>query len=329
MTYGEKLIQLRKNANLTQAELGEQLGVTAQAVSKWEHDVSEPDLGTMRKLAMIFGISVDDFLDSEQTVAAVVPVNPVEVAAEMAPVVADTVAAGVRDDIANSVREGMNEAVTTVGEVVAKATDAVIGHCVKCGVIVKESNKGCVKPKVLCVNCYKKQQAEKAAAEREKQSKEQSLRGNLRTKRNRCLFWGIFAGLLIIAAAIGVAVKVNLDVGIKVGIIVGGVWAAYAVLGVICEVFLSDSAVADVMEWALTRSISWPGVIFTLDFEGLVFLIAIKILFAILGFIAGVALFFLGLSISMVIATFTFPFTMHKVEGKLSGRLPIKAEDVM
>ena len=83
------------------------------------------------------------------------------------------------------------------------------------------------------------------------------------------------------------------------------------------------------MEWCLTRSISWPGVIFTLDFGGIVFLIAVKIAFAIIGFVAGVILFFIGLSISMVIASFTFPFTMVRVNNKINGKLPIKSEDLM
>ena len=123
MTYGEKLIQLRKNANMTQADLGEKLGVTAQAVSKWEHDVSEPDLGTLRKISSIFGVSVDDFLDAEKEVVPVVPVNPAEVAQEMAPVVA----AGVREDIVAGVREGINDSTDAIKTTVKEVGDAVLG----------------------------------------------------------------------------------------------------------------------------------------------------------------------------------------------------------
>ena len=328
MTYGEKLIQLRKNANMTQADLGERLGVTAQAVSKWEHDVSEPDLGTLRKISAIFGISVDDFLDADKEVSPVVPINPADVAAEMAPVVAQTVSEGVCDNIAAGVRTA-----------VAEANDAVLGCCFDCGRVVKESNKGIVTPKVLCAECYQKRlaakkariAAEKAKAEAERradESKQQGLVYSLRTKRNRCLFWGIFAAVVAVTAGVIAALKTQTDVGNIVGIIAASVWAGYALLGVICEVFLSDSAVADVMEWCLTRSISWPGVIFSLDFGGIVFLIGVKLLFAILGFLAGVALFVLGLSVSMLIATFTFPFTMHKINRKLKGDLPIEKADL-
>lgn len=47
MTYGQKIAQLRKISNMTQAKLGELLNVSAQAVSKWEHDIAEPDLATI------------------------------------------------------------------------------------------------------------------------------------------------------------------------------------------------------------------------------------------------------------------------------------------
>lgn len=325
MTYGEKLIQLRKNANMTQADLGEKLGVTAQAVSKWEHDVSEPDLGTLRKISSIFGVSVDDFLDAEKEVVPVVPVNPAEVAQEMAPVVA----AGVREDIVAGVREGINDSTDAIKTTVKEVGDAVLGHCIDCGITVREANKGQTSPKVLCAACYKKRVAAKKAQEEEIKRKTNADRATLRSKRNRCLFWGILAGLGILAGAIITAIKVEMSIGAKVGVIIGGVWAGYAILGVICEVSLSDSAVAEVMEWGLTRSISWPGVIFSLDWDGIIFLIAIKVLFAIIGFIAGVALFFLALSISMVIATFTFPFSMARIDGKIRGRLPIKTEDLM
>lgn len=49
MNYGQKIAELRKKADMTQAELGESLNVTSQAVSKWENGLSEPDLGTINK----------------------------------------------------------------------------------------------------------------------------------------------------------------------------------------------------------------------------------------------------------------------------------------
>lgn len=62
MTFGQRLATLRKQSGLTQQKLGEQLNVSAQAVSKWENDQAEPDVATICRLAKIFNISTDTLL---------------------------------------------------------------------------------------------------------------------------------------------------------------------------------------------------------------------------------------------------------------------------
>ena len=61
-TMGKRIMENRKRLGLTQDGLAEQLGVTAQAVSKWENDQSCPDITMLPKLAEIFGISTDELL---------------------------------------------------------------------------------------------------------------------------------------------------------------------------------------------------------------------------------------------------------------------------
>ncbi len=65
MTYGEKLTAYRRNAGLTQQQIGDMLNVSAQAVSKWENDQSEPDINTLCRLAEIFEVSLNDLLGVE------------------------------------------------------------------------------------------------------------------------------------------------------------------------------------------------------------------------------------------------------------------------
>lgn len=65
-TLGKRIIENRKRLGLTQDRLAEQLGVTAQAVSKWENDQSCPDITMLPKLAEIFGISTDVLLGIEK-----------------------------------------------------------------------------------------------------------------------------------------------------------------------------------------------------------------------------------------------------------------------
>ena len=54
-TLGKRIVRCRKGLGLTQDALAEQLGVTAQAVSKWENDLSYPDLECMNRLSRIEG----------------------------------------------------------------------------------------------------------------------------------------------------------------------------------------------------------------------------------------------------------------------------------
>ena len=61
-TLGKRIVEHRKRIGLTQDQLAEQLGITAQAVSKWENDLSCPDITTLPKLAEIFGITTDELL---------------------------------------------------------------------------------------------------------------------------------------------------------------------------------------------------------------------------------------------------------------------------
>jgi len=74
-TLGKRIIENRKRLGLTQDRLAEQLGVTAQAVSKWENDQSCPDITTLPKLAEIFGISTDELLGIEKVHEAEVVQN--------------------------------------------------------------------------------------------------------------------------------------------------------------------------------------------------------------------------------------------------------------
>lgn len=61
-TLGTMIAALRKEKGMTQLELAEKMGVTDKAVSKWERDLSCPDVNTIPRLAELFGISVDELM---------------------------------------------------------------------------------------------------------------------------------------------------------------------------------------------------------------------------------------------------------------------------
>lgn len=64
-TLGKRIVMHRKRLGLTQDQLAESLGVTAQAVSKWENDLSCPDISMLPKLAQLFGTTVDALLGND------------------------------------------------------------------------------------------------------------------------------------------------------------------------------------------------------------------------------------------------------------------------
>lgn len=74
MTLGEKLSEKRRAKGMTQDEVAEKMGVTAQAVSKWENDLSCPDITLLVPLAELYGTSVDVLLGRvEESAAVLVP----------------------------------------------------------------------------------------------------------------------------------------------------------------------------------------------------------------------------------------------------------------
>src|SRR5690554_1516524 len=64
--YGHVISKHRKLNNLTQSQLADKLFVSPQAISKWEKNQSEPDLSTIKKLAELFNISVDEFFEAKE-----------------------------------------------------------------------------------------------------------------------------------------------------------------------------------------------------------------------------------------------------------------------
>lgn len=77
-TMGGRIKYHRKRLNLTQEQLAERMGVSAQAVSKWENDLSCPDISILPLLAEVFGITTDELLgkDAAPKAAEVVEDEP-------------------------------------------------------------------------------------------------------------------------------------------------------------------------------------------------------------------------------------------------------------
>lgn len=66
MTIGEKLLELRKEKNLSQEEVANQVNVSRQTISKWETDQSLPDFDKIVPLCNLYGITTDELLKGEK-----------------------------------------------------------------------------------------------------------------------------------------------------------------------------------------------------------------------------------------------------------------------
>ncbi|MCI5995887.1 MAG: helix-turn-helix domain-containing protein [Blautia sp.] len=68
MTLGDKLSKLRKENNYTQEQLTDVLGVSRQAVSKWESNITYPETNKLIRMSELFNCSLDYLLkDTEET----------------------------------------------------------------------------------------------------------------------------------------------------------------------------------------------------------------------------------------------------------------------
>ena len=65
-TLGRRIADLRKEKGLKQEMIAEKMGVSSQAVSKWEHDQTCPDISVLPLLAEILGVTVDKLLTGKE-----------------------------------------------------------------------------------------------------------------------------------------------------------------------------------------------------------------------------------------------------------------------
>lgn len=275
---GERIAALRKKQNMTQAELGEKLNLSAQAVSKWENNLSEPDLQTLQRMTELFGITVNELLTGEPDTAS-------DTAQEADPTEEAAAAAEPREE------------------------KKMLGVCTKCGKMLYEGDEGATYPVLKCRACVEREKAAQYAAEQAEKARADALRA----KKRRRKIIGFIVGALAMAAVI---LMLLLWIDLRelfhwgtAGYVAGTVIFAFAVGAAAAEMIWENcEAVWDVLEWGFTRTVQFPGIIFEWDLDGLKFLFFMKILFAVLGFLVGVLFAVLGIFAAAVVAIFTFPF---------------------
>ena len=59
-TFGQRFARLRKSKGYTQEQIADKVNISYQAVSKWENDISSPDISILGELANILGVTIDE-----------------------------------------------------------------------------------------------------------------------------------------------------------------------------------------------------------------------------------------------------------------------------
>lgn len=72
-TIGNRIAKFRKAKNMTQEDLANLMGVSSQAVSKWENDASCPDISLLPQLCAVLGVTADELLTGKNNEVKMVP----------------------------------------------------------------------------------------------------------------------------------------------------------------------------------------------------------------------------------------------------------------
>ena len=207
----------------------------------------------------------------------------------------------VKDEYICKALGGVNAIYTLTDTIEEEEKTEVLGVCKQCGRMIKKGEEKFATPYILCKSCDARNKAEetqKQNAEKKRREAHESMKRAARRRyRNWGLFWGILAAVAIIVI-MAVSIK---NVGVAIGTAIGA--------GIFTFTFVSQlywgGAVRDVAECG-GKIIGTPGVIFTFDLDGFIFLIGIKILFAVIRFLVWlITVLFFGL-IAFIISPVTF-----------------------
>ena len=280
MTLGQKLKELRTLKGLTQKELADKLHVSFQTVSKWENGENEPDIATLKELASMFNCSVDYLIGQDEF--------------EKSP---------------SSSTEGSSQTV-----IIHQKEMHVCEHC------KKDIPENDLVMEDICIRRggrgrsaeYRKAYYHSACLAEVKKGREKAKAAakaaHAAKAKKWSFFWGIFGGVIaLVATLIGLLVgakTINPAVSVLLSILAG-----YGIFSMLYCI-ISGSYIGDVFVWCAGLSIKFPGIIFSWDIDGVVWAIAMKIFFAILGFLVGLFALAFAIVLSAALGMISFPFVL-------------------
>lgn len=295
MDIGKNIRENRLRLGMTQQDLADRLNVTFQAVSRWENNEVEPSLDTLNRMSEIFSISVDELMGREPEVKEVVVQAPAP-----DPIV-----------ITKEV----------VKEVPVEPQKQVVGTCPICGepmyvyenLTTRKVSSGTSEvSEAVHTACLNKEQAKKQEARNAENKRQRGI-----AKRNKALTLGIVFGV-ILGALTGLILywfRNTIWPGQNM------VWAIVLIsiavaLVLFCLIFCAAVDNTTVGDWWLEIA-TWgfkrmPGIIFSLSFGGIIFLIVTKILLSILAFTLALSTIILATVIMGPISVCVFPLALAR-----------------
>lgn len=279
MDLGTKITELRKQNNLTQDQLGKELNISAQAVSKWERNLSEPDLYAIKAMSNIFHVSIDTLINDNNDLPVV------------------------KTEIAKTTLE-----------------------CSQCHKTISKDDAYQLQPSVLCKECraeVEKQIKELTSTINKKEENGTKVENKIHKHHFSLLFKFLLSGaislvLLVLGLVFGDS-KSALD-------ICGTIITTLVIFTFLFQVF-SETIIQDIVFGSFGKSIQMPGVIFSLDIDSILFMLAYKFIVApIIVFLVGVVVFIGGLLLALIISPFTFFFTLpgiikDSIEGDANKKI--------
>ena len=287
MGIGAKIKEYRTKAGLTQKDLADKLYVTYQAVSRWENDEAEPSFDTLKEICKILDCSTDELFEIEKKEEQKVDPEPVKV----------------------------------IERVIVQEDKVVLGICSRCGKPIYDmddlkkheeshmvhhgrsvhTEKNTV---VLCSSCDKKRIKE----EEEKAERQRRILAEQRRKRRVHSFvWPTILAIILIT--IGIVSFANGKGSI------GFLWIGLGIFGYLflATMILDNTFITEmwleVASWGFVRM---PGIIFSFSFDGLVFLIATKIILFLLGLGLALLSFGFATALASMLSIFVYPYALSK-----------------
>lgn len=275
---GPNIKKLRLQHGLTQKNLADKLFVSAQAVSRWENDEVEPSINTILELAKIFGVTADEIL------------NPQETSTQ-------------KTEEPQDITEPLKEIPAEKEEPKIQETKPqeppkpILGICETCNSPIYNANEIIREnKKVICVKCRQ---------ERERRKHQQAI-ADAKKRRKRSFIFGILASVVgfIITIAIWNHPMANSTTHIV------SILLSLAMFTFVSCCILNNNFVGEMFLRIATWSVKAPGLIFTLDLDGCLWFIGMKILIAILGVLLGIIMFCLALTLGAAVSIFVYPYAI-------------------